>query len=132
MQQLVSILLSVILLAQGISFNSGELEKMDTLLEHAKFHKEKYGDNFAVFMDKHYGNQKNKHLSEHQEEQKEHQDLPFHQSAQLLIQTAILSEAVKSNISSTVIITPRHENYFYEQLHASIVVDEILQPPKSS
>lgn len=132
MQQLVSILLSVILLAQGISFNSGELEKMDTLLEHARFHKDKYGDNFAVFLDKHYGNQKDEHLSEDQEERQEHQDLPFQQSGQLLIQTAILNEAGMAAISSTVVITLQHENYFYEQLHASLLVEEILQPPKSS
>ncbi len=132
MQQLVSILLSFVLLAQGISFNSGELEKMDTLLEHAKFHKEKYGDNFAVFMDKHYGNQKNQHLSEQQEERKEHQDLPFQQSAQLLIQTAILNEVGLSDFSSTMLITLQQENYFYEQLHASLLVEEILQPPKFS
>ncbi len=120
----------MILLAQGISFNSGELEKMDRLLEHAKFHKEKYGDNFAVFMDKHYGNQKDKHLGEHQEEQQEHQDLPFQPLAPLLIQNAILNDPAISNISSTEIITLQHENYFYEQLHTSLLVEEILQPPK--
>ncbi len=130
MQQIVSILLSVVLLAQGISFNSGELEKMDTLLEHAKFHKEKYGDNFAVFIDKHYGNQKDKHLSEHQEERQEHQDLPFQQSVPLMIQTAILSDASISGLASAVVATLQTKKYFYEQLHASLLVEEILQPPR--
>jgi hypothetical protein len=130
MQQIVSILLSAILLAQGISFNTGELEKMDTLLEHARFHKDKYGDNFAVFMDKHYGNQKDRHLGEHQEERQEHKDLPFQQFAPLLMQIAILNDPAISDISSTLVATPQYENYFYEQLHASLLVEEILQPPK--
>jgi hypothetical protein len=130
MQQVVAILLSAILLMQGISFNTSELEKIDALLEHAKFHQDKYGDNFAVFIDKHYGNQKASHSKEHGEEQSDHEQLPFQQAAPLLIQTAILNDSGIVNLPSTVITDLQNENYFYEQLHGSTLVMEILQPPK--
>ncbi|MGI9547984.1 MAG: hypothetical protein ACR2MM_12135 [Flavobacteriaceae bacterium] len=130
MLKLVSIWLSVILLAQGSSINTAELEKMDSLLEHAKFHKEKYGDNFAAFINKHYGNQKAKHSKEQQEEQQDHQQLPFQQTTPLLMQTAFLIELGFMVITSGPMTDLKNENYFYEKLHSSLLVREILQPPK--
>ena len=74
----VAIFLSVILMSQGLFVGFLELERMDALVEHAKFHQEQYGDDMAVFFDKHYGDLKDEHFEEHQEERSDHEQLPYH------------------------------------------------------
>ncbi len=51
--------------------------QLDELIEHAQFHKQEYGDTFFVFPSKHYGELKAEHSKNHQEEQKDHEQLPF-------------------------------------------------------
>lgn len=130
MLKLASILLSAILLIQGISINTAELQKIGELLEHAQFHKERYGDNFTSFLDKHYGNQKNQHNKEHQDEKNDHEQLPFHHSGPLVMQPVFLVGSAMPNVMNALLTESQQANYFYRQLHSSLLIREILHPPR--
>lgn len=130
MQKAISIFLSMILLAQGFSLHAGELQKMGELLEHAEFHKEQYGDNFASFIDKHYGNQKEQHGREQQGEKNDHEQLPFHNSTPLVMQSVFLVDSTLPSVIQALVIESQQANYFYLQLDSYLLIHEILQPPK--
>ncbi len=102
-----AIQIALLILVQGVSFNFGDLAQLDELVEHARFHKETYGDNFLEFLSKHYGEQKTEHSEKHQEEEPEHQQLPLNH-----------------NSSSLVIISPFIINH---QLLDALSLDEAIQ-----
>lgn len=81
-----AIQIAMLILVQGVSLNFTDLGQLDELIEHAQFHKEEYGDNFLVFLSKHYGELQSEHNEKHQEEEPEHQQLPLnHQLSPLLV-----------------------------------------------
>ena len=124
-----AVFLSIFILTQGIWMNTSELEKMDALLEHAKYHKEQYGDSFASFLSKHYGQLKQKHDQEQHEDRHEHEQLPFHQVGQLAIQVVFLLK-FDTPVSLSTFTEKVKGNYFYQSLYSSLLIEEILQPPK--
>jgi hypothetical protein len=73
MQKLVSILFSLLILFQNFNISFEEFSRIGTLLEHAKFHQEQYGDSFFEFLAEHYVDSSYHPVSDH----KEHEDLPF-------------------------------------------------------
>ncbi len=83
MIRLGAIFLASLMLVQSFGITLPDLVQMDELLEHARFHKEQYGDDFISFFAKHYGEQKEEHHEKHQEEQSEHDQLPFQNISQL-------------------------------------------------
>jgi hypothetical protein len=91
MNRLVATLLSAFLLLQSLPMGPGDLAQLDELLEHARYHKEQFGDSFLTFLDKHYGDLKESHESNHQEERQQHEQLPFQKlSLQAFPQTCFL------------------------------------------
>ena len=130
MRKTVSIFLSLVLLVQGLSLNAAELEKLDDLLAHAQFHKERYGDDFAEFIDKHYGNQKAEHNREHQEEERDHQNLPLNHSNPLVLQPVFMPDPLMTDIRAALFPELEKEHFFYGQFYTSLIVTEILQPPQ--
>ncbi len=127
MPKVVAILLSFFILGQGAFTYAAELEKMDDLLEHAKFHEEEYGDGFASFMSKHYGNQKEDHKDDHG-----HDQLPFQHCGQLLIQSAFIFAKTTAELSSPLVSETQQNNYFYQQLYSSQLINVLLQPPRTA
>ena len=63
--KLFSIVLASFILVQSFNIHLGDILKFDMLLDHAKMHKSKYGDNFFVFLSKHYGELKESHKKQH-------------------------------------------------------------------
>ena len=55
MVKFVSIAASFLILIQSFNICISDLVDLSELIEHAKFHSEKYGDNLFVFLSKHYG-----------------------------------------------------------------------------
>ena len=122
--------MSVILLAQGLVVNFADLEQMDALREHAKFHQEQYGDNLATFIDKHYGDLKEKHFEDHQEERSDHERLPYHISVPFVNQTVFLIEQTIGRIAADYYMESEKTNFYYNQLYTSLLIREILRPPR--
>ena len=129
MPKVVAILLSFFILGQGLFTYAAELEKMDKLLEHAQFHKEEYGDGFASFMSKHYGKDKEKHQKEHKDDHG-HDQLPFQHCGQILIQSAFVFAKTAEAIESPFISETQQNNFFYQQLYSSQLINVLLQPPR--
>lgn len=130
MQFLISISLSAILLLQGFNFGLSDLMRVGDLLEHANFHADTYGDSFTVFLSKHYGELKEQHNREHQEEEKEHEKLPFNNQACAcsfpgFVFTNINFEPLKISVLS--VSTPI---FFYENSYSSPGESGIFQPPR--
>ncbi len=130
--QLTSIAISFLVLIQSFHISIGEIIEMDALIEHAQFHSEEHGDSFMVFLSKHYGELKEEHSQKHQEEQKDHEELPFNHQ----IHTASLSVFVLNNDSfytSTLEFSVKTTtNYSYRASYSSFEEDGPFQPPRQA
>ena len=116
---------------QSFYLMAEDILQLDELLEHAQFHKQEYGDNFLVFLSKHYGELKLDHSKNHQDEQSDHEQLPF----QCQGHSSILIAYLQFNSSSLfngiegLNLTPE-TNFHYLNLYASLHEEELLQPPR--
>ena len=130
MIRLISISLSLLILIQSFNISIGEIVEMDELIEHARFHSEEYGDNFLVFLSKHYGELKSEHSRKHQEEQKDHEKLPFQQQ----IHTTTLSAFVIDDLDLMTVnpnfMVRSTGNYFYRDSHSYFIEKGLFQPPR--
>ncbi len=130
MFKLISILLSTLVLLQSARLDLADIVQFDELIEHARFHSEKYGDNFLVFLSKHYGELQQDHQQQHQEEQDEHKDLPFgHQSCQHAMAPFVLLgksyPLLKASPSA-----PIAGQFHYQETYSSFEKFDIFQPPR--
>ncbi|MBT8236216.1 MAG: hypothetical protein KJO04_08485 [Bacteroidia bacterium] len=127
-----AIQIAMLILVQGVSFNFGDLVQFDELIEHAKFHKETYGDNFLVFLSKHYGELQSEHSEKHQEEESEHQQLPLNHNScsHALISPFILNHQLLSDLALD--FTPENKNNFYYAFSkSSLFTMGVFEPPRS-
>lgn len=103
---------------------------MDELIEHALFHSEEYGDNFIVFLSKHYGELKAEHSKKHQEEQKDHEELPFQHQIHTAALSAFVMNELHFNTSNPDFTVPIASNYFYQDSCSSFDEEGPFQPPQ--
>jgi ABC-type Zn2+ transport system substrate-binding protein/surface adhesin len=132
MIRLVSFLFSLLILSQSLNSYIGTLGEVNTLLKHAKVHSEEYGDNFIVFLSKHYGDSKEQHSHDDQEKDEDHEKLPFthHCSSQTLV-------TLNPEVTGLALFKPLPAadstcNFGYTNLYSSIEVSSIFQPPRLS
>lgn len=131
--KLFSILLSSLLLVQSLSVDFGHIVQLDELMEHAQFHKARYGDNFIVFISKHYGEQKADHEKQHQEEKKEHEELPFNHHS--CLNHSILAFVMLDNefpAFKTEFQRSKNTLFHYQFSFGSLHGGTIFQPPKQA
>jgi hypothetical protein len=132
MAKLASIALSFLILTQSFNMDLGDLAHIDDLLEHAEFHSEKYGDNLLVFISKHYGELQNEHNQNHQDEKKEHEELPFtHQSCSHAF-TAFVLNRFEIQILKTDPVADSTTNFHYLENYSSLEKTDIFQPPRQA
>jgi len=130
MIRLISIPLSLLILIQSFNISIGEIVEMDELIEHARFHSEEYGDNFIVFLSKHYGELKSEHSTKHQEEQKDHEELPFqHQMHTATLSAFVLDDQDLSTINPN-FAERISGNYYYQDSHSYSIEKGLFQPPR--
>lgn len=129
MKFFISIVLSTILLVPGMHFGLSDILKTGKLLEHARFHSQEHGDNFVVFIAKHYGDLKEQHEQQHEEEKKEHEKLPVRGE----ITTGInLFVPIFSGFPSfkSPVISSSASVFFYKAIYSSPGATAIFQPPR--
>ncbi len=112
---------------QSIHMGADDIAKIPELMEHYQEHQKKYGDDLISFINKHYGEDKDKHESQ---EKEEHHDLPFHHSHHVCIDMKVdvptLQIELKEHIENS-------KDYFvYRAPHTIAGANPILQPPKHS
>lgn len=129
MSKLFTISLSLMILLQSAGIGANDILQIDELIEHAQFHKEAYGDSFFVFLSKHYGDQKTEHSENHQEEQKDHDQLPFQYQGQILSVVALIV-AENNNLNTLEITDSSESNFHYASSFSTLHKKGLLQPPK--
>ncbi|MCB0381726.1 MAG: hypothetical protein KDD05_00010 [Psychroserpens sp.] len=130
MSKLFAILLSFLILTQSLRIDYDDIIQIDDLIEHAQFHKAEYGDNFFVFISKHYGELKDDHTKNHQEEEKDHEQLPFQCHDQLVTITAFVIQKCFLNIESIELLELKDYRFHYESSLSTLHKKGLLQPPK--
>lgn len=132
MLKVTSIAISVLILIQSFNVHFDDLVELDELIEHAQFHAEEYGDNFFVFISKHYGELKAEHSKKHQEEKEEHEQLPFqHQFQTLTLYAYVLNQAPDNPLGMDFAVD-RNPNFFYQASYRSLAQEGLLQPPRQA
>lgn len=132
MAKLISIATSLLILFQSFNIPIGDIVDFDELIEHAKFHNEHYGDNFIVFLSKHYGELKAEHNKEHQEEKEQHEQLPFqNQGHSVSLYAFVLNPQPEPCMVLEVGIFGS-ANYFYRATYHSLDPEGPFQPPRQA
>lgn len=108
------------------------MAQIDEFIEHAQLHKEKYGDNILVFISKHYGELKTNHEKEHQEDNKDHEQLPFKQLSNLTTTTAFVLNTSKEELKTVEILERKSHHFYYQEPTSSAHTLGLLQPPRQS
>lgn len=107
-----------------------DLAQLDDFLTHAQFHEQKYGDNFFVFISKHYGQLKKQHDLEHREEHKDHENLPFDHQTCSHFSTAFVLNGADFTVPKTAQVVDTSSNFFYQESYYPLQHSDIFQPPK--
>jgi len=132
MFKITSIAVSLLILIQSFNIHFHDIVELDELFEHARFHAEEHGDNFLVFISKHYGELKAEHSQKHQEEKEEHEELPFqHQGQTALLSAFVLNQTAHYPFEIELVLS-LDPNYFYQVSYHSLTQEELLQPPRQA
>jgi len=118
-------ILSFTILAQSASFDIIDITKFSTFFTHINNHIDE-GDDFADFIDLHYGNK----IDLHQNKHKEHKELPFkHQHIDSNFQFVFVLDTYNLNISSP---EDRFKlnNFNYEEPTSNLYINNFFQPPQ--
>lgn len=129
MSKLIAFTYSFLILIQSFNINLEDFYKINTLIDHAQFHKEKYGDTFFQFIAEHYGSAKDDHTNDH----KEHEDLPFKDAQHLLshTNTSFINSAHNFDFSYQEFIEIPF-NFHYEETISNFEKSSVFQPPKQA
>ncbi|WP_431133281.1 hypothetical protein [Psychroserpens mesophilus] len=130
MSKLFAILLSSLILLQSLRIEYNDIIQIDDLIEHAQFHKAEYGDNFFVFISKHYGELKDDHSKNHQEEEKDHDQLPFQCHDHIVTITAFVIQKCFLEIESVELLELKDSRFHYQSTLSTLHKKSLLQPPK--
>ncbi len=132
MIKLFSIFLSVLILFQGLNFSKIDLKQINDLLEHIQLHSDRYGDDLLVFLSKHYGELEEKHSQEHQDEDKNHKDLPFNHNCCVHSYVVFVLTRSELQIKNPEPQIRKESDFYYQALYSSTERSDIFQPPKLS
>lgn len=133
MSKLVSIIIAVLILVQSFNIPVNDMVELDDLIAHARFHSQEYGDNFVVFLSKHYGELKNEHNQQHQEEQQEHEKLPFqHQCQNAALSAFVLNVSDIGALNTATLGLHLESEYFYQATYSSLEREGPFQPPRQA
>ena len=130
MSKLFAILLSFLILTQSLRIDYDDIIQMDELIEHAQFHKAEYGDNFLVFISKHYGELKEDHNKNHQEEDQEHEQLPFQCHDHIVTITAFVIQHNFLKIETVEFLEFKNNHFHYQSSISTLHKKGLLHPPK--
>ncbi|WP_051473802.1 hypothetical protein [Aquimarina macrocephali] len=130
--KLISILISGLVLTQSFNVGVVDIVQLDELMEHAKFHADEYGDNFFVFISKHYGELKQEHNKEHQEEKEEHEQLPFQHQGHTNSFLALVINYNKNDYKKIEEQRNSSTIFFYQSPDYNCHLSGIFQPPRQA
>lgn len=130
--KLASIFISLVILLQSLGIHYNDIVQFDDLLQHAEFHSKQYGDNIIVFLSKHYGELKAEHQRDHQEEEKDHEKLPFNDHSHITSVTAFVIDSFTTELDQIEVLDFKTPVFHYQAPSSSVHSEGILQPPRFS
>ena len=128
-----ALILSFVILVQSFGLRINDVIQIDEFIEHAQFHNAHYGDNLFVFISKHYGELKANHEKAHEEEQSEHDKLPFQHKVhmvQMLVFSVVSPQYIE--LKSPEFYKHKRHDFYYQELYSSQYLEGFFQPPKPS
>lgn len=132
MNVVLNISLSLMILIQSIGISFNDIVQLDEFIEHAQFHSEQHGDNFLDFVSKHYGSLKADHEKLHQDEQEEHEELPFQHHSHISSISTFILNTQKADFSVPDIVEYKDHNFYYQEPSSTLHTDGLIQPPRHS
>tara|TARA_R110000751_G_scaffold161355_3_gene267034 strand:- start:30078 stop:30476 length:399 start_codon:yes stop_codon:yes gene_type:complete len=127
---ILAISLSFLVLFQSAGLGVNDILLLGRFVEHAEYHSENYGDDFLTFFEKHYGSLKTEHQQNHNEEQQEHEELPFqHISCHHALTDVVLLPYEIPRLKDEIPVRHSH-TFYYQNLYSSLEKVSIFQPPK--
>ena len=120
------------ILTQSFGIHVNDITQIDDFIEHAKFHSEQYGDNVFVFISKHYGQLKIDHEKEHEEENDDHEQLPFQHQSHFSSIVAFVPCTDKDEFKTPDFFKFKTNNFYYQAPASSIYLEGLFQPPQYS
>ncbi|GAA4294711.1 hypothetical protein [Aestuariibaculum suncheonense] len=118
------------ILIQSFNISFDDFSKFNTLIEHAKYHKEVYGDDFFQFLAEHYGNE----VAPHPDRPEDHKNLPFKEHQHMLCHlntTFILNKHFSYDIKISEVIEKPIDS-FYKDPVSLFEKPSVFQPPKAA
>ena len=127
MTKLFSIIFANLILFQSFNIGFDDISKLNTLLEHASFHQEQYGDSFFEFIAEHYGEEFENHSKEH----KEHEDLPFKHDQQTCHHspTIFMQHSTAFELKEYAFVDAS-KTFFYKDSYSLFEKHSVFQPPR--
>lgn len=118
---------ATLILFQSFNISFEDVSKFSTLIEHASYHQEAYGDSFIDFIAEHYGDASISHESDH----REHEDLPFKHNHQTCVHANTTFTLHTFDFSLT--YHPFIEiplNFHYKESTSLFEKPSVFQPPR--
>ena len=131
--KLTAFVFSLLIMLQSMGIGYNDLLQLDELIEHAAFHQQQYGDSFFTFLSKHYGDQKEAHHKDHQDEEDQHRELPFqHQQCPHQVNSVFLAAlSFNKGLPSNRFDTHRSDRvFFYSFADYDSYRQDVFQPPR--
>lgn len=127
MLKMIALLLSQLILLQSSNLCVHDFSKIQTLIEHAQFHKENYGDSFIEFVLEHYSESDDENIVHHSD----HENLPFKQDINHSnFQLIYLSISPTIEIAQIPTLSVNKVVFFYQEPSTNSVLKSLFQPPK--
>ncbi|MCK5638039.1 MAG: hypothetical protein KAH67_04965 [Flavobacteriaceae bacterium] len=126
-----SIFISGLILFQSFNIHLGDVLKLEELIDHVEFHEDKYGDDFFVFLSKHYGELKQSHKEQHEKEEKDHTHPPINHDCSSQLQSSFVMNS-NSFTMERLQIERTTTIFLYQDNFSTFEKQKIFQPPQFS
>jgi hypothetical protein len=126
-----SILLSALVLLQGLNLHLKDLFELSDLIEHLEMHQSSYGDDLYSFLDKHYGVKRSEHDLQGHRDGGDHDRLPFKDKASC---STISHLVILPGIDSRKVVCdamPEVPYFHYQENYSFLNQTDIFQPPRT-
>ncbi len=126
-----SILLSLLVLLQGLNLHLKDVLELSALMEHLEMHQSSYGDDLYSFLEKHYGSKISEHDREGHSDGGQHDGLPFKERASCVsvMHLVILPGSADRNLISE--LMPESPSFHYQEDYSFLNPADIFQPPRT-
>jgi hypothetical protein len=119
------------MLFQSMNIHLEDMVSIKEFFEHAQLHKQNHNDSFLTFISKHYGDLKEIHKKEHQEEEKNHEHSPINHNCSSQLPVDLAFEVYQIHIPKISLEIESQSNFYYKDLFSTFEKEKIFQPPRS-